>query len=150
MEEVERIDLVLAREEVAFGGHPMVRAAHGTTIEITTEEHLSPRGDCIIGVGASRGVAQLSPRMKEALRSEGRRVRLTILAPGGEFSFTARGSRGLTFESPTDIVVRTSGFVCGRTLAIRADSAARGIPRAIVASLRSPEAAALLRIEAYA
>ena len=125
----------------------MVRAAHERTIEITTEVHLTPRGDCIIGVGAAKGIAQLSESTKQALRSDGAKVRLTIVAPGGEFSFAARGCKELSFESPTDMVIRKSSFVCGRTLAILAESSAREIPRGLVGSLKSPEAAGMLRIE---
>lgn len=139
----------VAAEEVAFVGHAMVRATHGKTIEITTEEHLTPRGDCIIGVGASKGIAQLSPSTKRALRSDDARVRFTIVAPGGEFSFVARGSKDLSFESPTDMVIRKSSFVCGRTLAIRAESSAMEIPRGLVGTLKSPGASGLLRIEVY-
>lgn len=141
---------VCVTEEVSFVGHAMVRGTHGRTIEITTEEHLTPRGDCIIGVGASKGLAQLSPSMKKALRSDRARVRFTIVAPGGEFSFGARGSGDLSFESPTEMVIRRSGFVCGRTLAIHADCSASDIPRGLLGSLKSPEAAALLRIEVRA
>jgi hypothetical protein len=137
-------------EEVPFVGHAMVRAMHERTIEITTEAHLTLRGDCIIGVGATKGVAQLSPSVKRALRSDSARVRLTIVTPGGEFSFAARGSKDLSFESPTDMVIRMSDFVCGRTLAIRAESSAREIPRDLVRTLKSPEASGLLRIEVYA
>jgi len=136
-------------EEIPFVGHSMVRATHQTTIEITTEVHLTPRGDCIIGVGAAKGVAQLLPSIKEALRSDRARVRFTIVTPGGEFSFSAKGSKDLSFESPTEMVIRRSSFVCGRTLAIQAESSAIEIPRAMVVSLRSREAAGLLRIEAY-
>jgi uncharacterized protein len=142
-------EVCVAEEEVTFVGHAMVRATHGNTIEITTEEHLTPRGDCIIGVGASKGIAQLSSPMKRALRSDQAKVRFTIVTPGGEFSFVARGSKDLSFESPTDMVIRRSGFICGRTLAIHAESSAIEIPRGLVGALKSPEAAGLLRIEVY-
>lgn len=136
-------------EEIPFAGHPLVRAMHGRTMEITTDEHLTLRGDCIIGVGAAKGVAQLSPSLKRALRSDASRVRFTVLAPGGAFSFSARGSDHLSFESPTDVVIRMSDFVCGRTLAIHADASAREIPRELLRTLKSPGAAGLLRIEVY-
>jgi hypothetical protein len=136
-------------EEIPFKGHPMVRATHGRTIEVTTEEHLTPSGDCIVGVGAAKGVAQLSSSVRRALRSDDARVRFTIVTRGGEFSFAARGSKDLSFESPTEMVIRRSSFICGRTLAIQADSSANEIPRDIVSALRSPGAAGLLRIEVY-
>jgi hypothetical protein len=141
---------VLAVEEVGFMGHPMVSARHGSTIEITTEKHLTPRGDCIIGVGATKGIASLSGRMKEALRSDGTSVRLTIVTPTNNFTFMAKGSRFLSMEHPTDIVIRTSDYVCGRTLAINASASARSVPRDLVKSLRSPSAVGLLRIEVLA
>lgn len=143
-------EVCVAEEVVTFVGHAMVRATHEKTIEVTTENHLTPRGDCIIGVCASKGISQLSPSMKSALRSDDARVRFTIVAPGGEFSFAARGSKDLSFESGTDMVIRRSGFVCGRTLAIRAESSANEIPRSLVGTLKSPGAAGLLRIEVYA
>jgi len=141
---------VCVAEEIPFAGHAMVRATHSRTIEITTERHLTPRGDCIIGVGASKGVAQLSASLKKALQSDGARVRFTIVARGGEYTFHARGSKDLSFQSATDLVIRTSEFVCGRTLAIKAESSAREIPRGLIGTLRSPESPGLLRIEVYA
>src|SRR5580658_6579668 len=99
---------VCVAEEIHFAGHAMVRATHGRTIEITTEEHLTPSGDCIIGVRAAKGVAQLSATMKRALRSDQARVRFTLVAPGGEYSFGARGSKDLSLVSPTDMVIRRS------------------------------------------
>jgi uncharacterized protein len=139
----------LAVEEVAFFGHAMVRGTHEKTMEITTEEHLTPRGDCIIGVSASKGIAQLSPSVKRALKSDRARVRFTIIAPGGEYSFVAKGSGDLSFESPTDMVIRRSNFVCGRTLAIGAESSASEIPRGLLGTLKSPGAAGKLRIEVF-
>lgn len=134
-------------EEIPFRGHPLVIAQHARTIEVTTDPHLTLRGDCIIGVSASKGVAGLSPSMKQALKSDTVRVRFSILAPGGEFSFSARGSERLSLESPTDMVIRMSDYVCGRTLAIRAEASARRLPRALVKSLKSANADGLLRIE---
>jgi len=136
-------------EEIRFKGHSMVRATHERTIEITREEHLTARGDCIIGVGAAKGVARLSPSTRRALRSDGARVVFTIVTPGGRFSFSARGSKDLSLQSPIDMVIRKSSFVCGRTVAIQADSSANEIPRGVVEALKSPDAVGVLRIEVY-
>ena len=144
------IQEVRAVEEVAFSGHPMVRATHDRTIEITTEAHLTPRGDCIVGVGAARGLSQLSPSTKLALMSDDANVKLTLVTPAGEFSFMAKGSSSLTFENPRDLVIRKSSYVCGRTLAVQAGSSASEIPRDLVESLKSPKAAGALRIEVLA
>ena len=136
-------------EEVSFFGHLMVRATHGRTIEITTERHLTPSGDCIVGVKAEKGLAQLSAATKSALRSETARVKITLATPGGRFSFAARGSKDLTFESETDMVIRRSSFICGRTLAIQSAASANDIPRDLVKTLKSPESTGLLRIDVH-
>jgi hypothetical protein len=136
-------------EEISFFGHQMVRATHGRTIEITTEGHLTPSGDCIIGVQAEKGLAHLSEAMKSALRSDTAEVTITLVTPGGQFSFAARGCRELTFESETDMVIRRSRFICGRTLAIQANASANEIPREIVRSLKSPGSSGLLRIDVH-
>ncbi len=137
----------LVTEEIPFFGHEMVKATHGRTIEITTEGHLTPRGDCIVGVQAEKGLSQLSEAMKAALRSDASRVMITLVAPGGRFSFAARGSRDLTLESETEMVIRKSDFICGRTLAIRAEASANEIPRELVRTLKSAGAQGLLRID---
>ena len=38
--------------EIEFSGHENIRSNHQKTIEITKESHLTPRGDCIVGVNA--------------------------------------------------------------------------------------------------
>lgn len=54
------------------------------------------------------------------------------------FTVEGRGTRGLTFSHPTDLVVRKSGFVSDRTLMVHADGAAIDIPRELVRSLQDP------------
>jgi hypothetical protein len=133
-------------ETVLFRGHPMVRSLHPTTIEVTTEEHLTPRGDCIIGVGASKGCAQLSETLKQALRRGGSRVTFSLRAGGQKFEFTAKGDMGLSLSHPRDIVIRKSRFVSDRTLAVGASAAARDIPRQFVERLRDPRTVGVLEI----
>ena len=125
----------------------MVRSAHPTTIEVTTENHLTPRGDCIVGVGASMGCAQLDARLKEGLRRRGSRVTIRMFVGPYAFEMKAEGDPGLELSHPHDIVVRKSGYVSDRTLAVHADAAARDIPREIVRQLRDPGTVGRLEIE---
>lgn len=124
----------------------MVRSAHPTTIEVTTEERLTARGDCIIGVGASSGCAQLNERVKEGLRRKGSKVTIRIAVGARSFVLKAEGDPRLELKHPHDIVIRKSDFVSDRTLAIRADAAARDLPRDMVRLLREPGAAGTLEI----
>ncbi len=138
--------MAILSDEVEFFGHPMVRSAHFTTIEVTRDSHLTINGDCIIGVRADKGLSDLSAGVREALRTEGSAVTFTIEVPDRSFAFRAFGTSSLTLESEHEMVIRKSGYVCGRTLAVRAGAAAKDIPRVLVQTLRSPETKGLLRI----
>ncbi len=135
------------RERILFRGHPMVRSLHPTTIEITTEEHLTENGDCVIGVGAGMGCAQLSGPLKAALRREGSAVTIRVSVGTETFELTAQGDPGLELTHPQDIVIRKSRFLSGRTLAVGASAAAKDIPRSIVARLRNTGMVGALEIE---
>jgi len=50
----------------------------------------------------------------------------------------ARGSPRLLFTHATDLVVRKSDYVCGRTLAIRADKAAKDLSRKLIEKIWDP------------
>jgi len=50
----------------------------------------------------------------------------------------ARGDSRLSFSHPTDLVVRRSGYVCGRTVAVGADKAAGDLSRTLVEKMQNP------------
>jgi len=125
----------------------MVRSTHPTTIEVTTEDHLTPKGDCIVGVSASAGCAQLDSQLKEGLRREGSRVTIRMFVGPYTFEVKAEGDPRLELSHPHDIVIRKSDYVSDRTLAVHADAAARDIPREIVRQLRNPGTMGRLEIE---
>lgn len=136
-----------AKAVVTFHGHPMIRSAHPTTIEVTTEDHLTPKGDCIVGVGASSGCARLDADVKEGLRTKGSRVTIRLVVGNQAFEVRGEGDPRLELSHPSDIVIRRSDFVSDRTLAVHADAAARDIPREMVRLLKNPETAGRLEIE---
>jgi hypothetical protein len=135
------------RDEVEFFGHPMVRSRHRNTIEVTRDPELTLRGDCIIGVRADKGLADLSGEVRDSIMVDGSQLTITFEVPSMGFVVRAFGSSRLSLEDAHEIVLRKSEFVSPRTLAIRADAAAKDIPRGIVESLRSPDCRGLLRIE---
>lgn len=51
--------------EIQFSGHKNIRSNHQKTIEITKDSHLTPSGDCIIGINATCGCADLPMSLKE-------------------------------------------------------------------------------------
>ncbi len=133
-------------ERIAFHGHPMVLALHPTTIEITTESHLTRRGDCIVGVAAEKGCAGLSAEMKQALAKSNAKVSIRIVVDDQSFELAGRGDPRLTLTHQHDIVIRKSDYVSDRTLAVRANAAAKDIPRGMVRTLRDPSATGYLEI----
>jgi len=137
----------VVKDVVSFRGHPMVRSTHPTTIEVTTEDHLTERGDCIIGIGASKGCAGLDARVKTALRGYGAMVTLRILVGDFSFEVKAEGDPRLELSHPYDIVIRKSEFISDRTLAVRANAASKDIPKRMIHLLRSPAVAGRLEIE---
>jgi len=126
-------------EIILVYGHENIQATHKSTLEVTKEPQLSKRGDCIIGVSADKGIADLSLEFKESLRKKN--AKMTMLIEAGEAAevVNAFGSPRLILAHPTDMVVRKSSHVCSRTLAIQADKAACDLSRKLVEKLRKPK-----------
>lgn len=127
------------KETILARGHEYVSATHKTTLEITKEANLSKRGNCVIAVSADKGLDDFSSEFRECLRKNN--VRIAILVESGRVAETvnASGDSKLILDHPTDIVVRKSSHISGRTLAIEADKAACDLSRKLVERLRSPE-----------
>ena len=120
-------------------GHENVLATHKTTFEVTKEATLTKQGDCILAVESTRAAADLPFEFKEAAKKDGAQITVTIEAGELEETVKAKGSPKLQFTHSTDLVVRKSGYVCGRTLAIRADKAASDFSRKLVEKLKDPK-----------
>jgi hypothetical protein len=127
-------------EEAVFGyGHENIRATHRTTLEFTKDKHLSRKGDCIIAVAADKALADLSPRFKANLRKPNAKLTIIIEADGIAEQVQAHGAQKLILSHPTDAVIRKSDYVCGRTLAVRADKTANDLSRKLVEKLKNPK-----------
>jgi hypothetical protein len=99
-------------------GHRNILATHKTTLQITKEDHISKRADCIVAVSADKSLRDLASDIKTALSTNAARIRLTIKAGPMSEVITGFGSAALTLSDTDDMVVRKSGFVSGRTLMI--------------------------------
>ena len=129
-------------------GHENIRATHKTTFEITKESTLTKRGDCVIAVGATKGAKDLSSEFKEAMKREGVQITITIEANEIREVVKARGSPQLLFTHPTDMVVRKSNYICGRTIAIKANKAATHISRKLIEKIQNPSHACKITLTA--
>jgi hypothetical protein len=130
----------LEKEEVIRAyGHENILATNRATLEITKEEHLTRKGDCIVAVSADKGLNNLSAEFKEAMRKDGAKLTISIEAGGITDIVNALGNSTLVLNHPTDMVVRRSSFTCTRTLAIHADKAARDLSRELVNKFKNPQ-----------
>ncbi|AFL95695.1 hypothetical protein CL1_1496 [Thermococcus cleftensis] len=135
----------MLREVIRCRGHENVKATHRSTLEFTKEDYLTPRGDCILCIEADKGINDLREEFKAALRT-GRRLRIRIKVGGLVDEVLAEGSPRLILDHGYSMVIRKSDYVDARTLAIRANKAARDIDRRIVELLKNPETIAEIEL----
>lgn len=122
-------------ERVNARGHEHVSAAHDSTWEVTSDDWLSPAGDCILGVDADAVPATFDESFVDACRDRSAVVEATLRAGDCEQMIVGRGHPDLTFASERSLVARTSDHVDDRTVMVRADTAASGVDRDLVAAL---------------
>jgi hypothetical protein len=127
------------KEAIHAYGHENILATNRTTFEITKEEHLTRKGNCIVAVSADKGLNDLSAEFKEAVRKDGVKLTILIEAEGVTDVVNALGNSMLILNHPADMVVRKSGFACSRTLAVHADKAACDLSRELVNKLKNPQ-----------
>lgn len=132
--------------EIEFYGHKNIRALHRTTLEITKEGHLSPKGDCIIGVNASASVLDFPTWLKNDIK-EGKKLRFTIILGKLEFPFEGFGNHFLSLSDPLELVIRKSDYISARTAAIKSTASAIDIPREFVGKLKEENTIGKMRIE---
>jgi len=122
-------------ERVQAHGHDNVSGTHESTFEITSDDFLTPAGDCILGIEADRTPAAFDPAFVAACQDHDARIEITVEVDGKETTVAARGHPDLSFESDRSAVVRTSDYVDERTVAVEAGKAAADIDRELVDAL---------------
>ncbi|UNQ74254.1 DUF371 domain-containing protein [Infirmifilum sp. NZ] len=130
---------IVAVEKLKAFGHPNVKAFHATTLEITRDNDLTPRGDCILAVSATKSAFDLSKDLKDSLRRGDWLVMILAIPDTDLYDYMiARGSCSLTFTDRRSLVVRKSDYIDGRTIAVKSTKAAKDIKREIISMLRNP------------
>lgn len=124
-------------EYIQAYGHPNIKATHKTTLEITKENYLTLRGDCIIGVNANKAVIDLAPEFKDLIKKDDT-ILLVELSSGEirDYIF-AYGNKNLTLKSTESIVIRKSSYIDDRTLAVGSYKAAQDISRRLINYLKN-------------
>ncbi|MFB6095463.1 MAG: DUF371 domain-containing protein [Halodesulfurarchaeum sp.] len=113
-------------------GHEHVRGTHQSTFEFTTDEYLTPTGDCILGIEADTAPADFPDFVVASCQDADATISVTIEAAGATDEIVGRGDPSLTFESNRSMVGRTSTYVDDRTILLEADKAAADLDRDLI------------------
>ncbi|NAZ13093.1 MAG: DUF371 domain-containing protein [Desulfurococcales archaeon] len=135
---------MILREKFVAKGHENIKATHRSTIEITKEEHVTPRGDCIIAVSSEKALTDLDPMLKDKIRS-GWYVATIFKSDDIIDHVIGHGDPRLTLRDPVRIIIRKSDFIDDKTLMIRSDKAAIDLDRRLVSRLKDRKS--ILEIE---
>ena len=127
-------------EVVRARGHENVSAEHESTFEVTSDDWLTPAGDCILAVEADRTPADFDEAFVDACRDADATLTATVEVegPDGETyrqTVEGRGHPDLSFEGDRSHVGRTSDYVDDRTILVGADAAAADFDRDLVSAL---------------
>jgi len=126
-------------------GHPNVKATHSTTFEFTKENFLTHRGDCIVGISASKALRDFSKEFKDLARNPSSVIYVIILTPNGIADIVfGLGSQELTYDDPVKVIIRKSSYISGNTAVIRANKAAKDLNRDLINYLKSNNAYAIV------
>ena len=113
-------------------GHANITADHKTTFEFTKDNHLSPTGDCILGINADFKLSELK-------KFKGR-IQITIKI--NDIKETITAIINPEFADEKELVIRTTNFLSSRTFATHADKSADDINKKIKKKLNHPYALA--------
>ena len=127
------------KEVIRARGHENVTAQHASTFEVTSDDWLTPAGDCILAVAADRTPADFDPSFVEACQHAEATIETRFEVGDHRQTVTGRGHPALTFESDRSLVGRTSEYVDDRTVLVGAAFAAEGFDRDLVAALGAGE-----------
>jgi hypothetical protein len=137
----------MMKETLTFTGHPLISSKHRTTLEVTKSPNLTEKGDCIIGVNATKAGIDFDPAFRRMLADDRTSVRVTLKIGREKIIVCGKGHPLLTLTHAEELVLRKSSFASPRTLAVGVDKVAIDIPRRIVAMLRDSRVVGTMEIE---
>jgi len=130
---------MLSTTFLAFG-HENITGEHKTTLELTSEDFLTPKGSCIVGIKSTLTLNALSLEIKQLACLETTQIVLIMKIDEIEETVTGHGGPGLTYSDSISMVARTSSFQCARTLMINADKATSDLSRDFIEAVKNRDA----------
>lgn len=124
-------------ERITAYGHQCITSKHDTTLEFTKDKNMGWEAHCIVGVKADKSCHDLSDNLKNALK-DGKRLTIKLKSGNASDTIIAYGHPHLTLKDRKDIVIRKSGFVDDRTLAVHATKSSNTLDRELIRNLKNP------------
>ena len=125
----------IAVELVKSRGHVNVSATHRSTIEITRDDHLTPLGDCIVGVKADKALIDFSEEFKRIARADDSVIIAVLITRNNVDVVIGRGSKDLVLNDDRRIIIRKSSYIDDATIMINANKAAIDLSRSLIDDL---------------
>jgi len=127
-------------EVIHAQGHTNVSARHASTLEVTSDDWLTPAGDCILGIDADRVPSDFDTEFIQACQSPDASITATITVESEAVEthtekITGSGSPQLSFDNNRSHVARTSTYTDDRTVLVDGDTAAADIDRDMIDAL---------------
>jgi len=120
---------------VTATGHENVTATHASTWEVTTDDYLTPAGDCILGIDADFASAEVERDFVTACRDPDAEITARFEADGHVDVIAGAGHPDLEYSNERGFVGRTSEYVDDRTVMVNADKSAADLDRDLIDAL---------------
>ena len=133
-------------ETIHAFGHKKILCTHNTTIEITKDKHLTIKGNCILGINASKACIDLNSNLKGLIR-QGNKFKIIIKVGEHTDFFYGFGHYNLTLSNEKDMVFRKSEFICDRTVLIKCTKSSSELDRMLIKHLRNQGKEFLIEFE---
>lgn len=118
-------------------GHENILCSHKTTIEITKDKDLTEKGNCIVGINASKACYDLDPKLKETIINE-RKIKVILEVENIKDYFYGFGHKNLRLLDKKDIVFRKSNYICDRTVLINSTKSSNDLKQELIEALKHP------------
>lgn len=128
---------MIVLEKIYAYGHENVLSTHKTTIELTKAKKLTKKGNCIIGINATKACFDLDFNLKEKINN-GKKIKVTLKIENLQDSFHGFGNKELRLLDKDDIVFRKSSYVCDRTILVNCTKSSNDINRELIEKLKAP------------
>lgn len=117
-------------------GHYNVTSKHKSTFEVTMDNEIGIRADCIIGVSSEVKLDDFPNEISDAIKNENAVIKVQLETENAYDEIIGYGHPELTLDHPTDMVCRKSDYKCSRTLMIKSDKAAVDLKKELIDDLK--------------